>query len=416
MGRKVKPSVSVVIPTYKRANVLPEALSSVQAQQGAGELFDMEIVVVDDGSPDNTSEIMKNFPDVHYIRLEKNQGQYGAVNIGIKASKGEFIALLDDDDLWLPNRLKDHLPVFQSNPDVGVVYGQIRATGDGNEFLWPDTDRAPSGDAFLFSLKEELVLPMCIIIRRTAFEKAGYFDDKLRTMGHYDMFLRLSYHVPFVFVPGAIAIGRFSEDAKWFSNIKSGENIKATLFILERALAKIQDPEKRKEYRRQTMISWFYQFIFLLNKADQPEQIRKRILETLKNEPYMLTDKKGFSTILFGSNLVTKHFAKSSNSPISVIRNFVMDVKAAASPTTFRLRLKTRQLRSTIWLFAAYALKDRNIPAFRRKAGFAAFFCVILNPFVLRKSALIITIMRSIFCQNFWNLFLKSRKKVAITK
>ncbi len=176
-----------------------------------------------------------------------------------------------------------------------MVYGQIRATGDGPEILWPDADRAPSGDAFPVCLMEEIVLPMCIAIRRSAFEKAGYFDEELLTMNHYDFFLRLSFHVPFAFVPKPLAIGRFSENAKWFTNVKRGRYVKNTLFIVERALKEVPDPVRRTELRRQAYISWLGQFNYWLEKAGQVDQIRNLLLSTLKSEPWMVRGAKGIS-------------------------------------------------------------------------------------------------------------------------
>ena len=100
-----KPLVSVVIPTYNRAALLDEALSSAGAQVGAGTLFDVEIVVVDDASSNETPAAVRRHPTVRYIRHATNRGGSAARNTGIAASSGSLIAFLDDDDLWLPNKL-----------------------------------------------------------------------------------------------------------------------------------------------------------------------------------------------------------------------------------------------------------------------------------------------------------------------
>ena len=97
-----RPLVSVVIPTYKRAYLLRKAIVSALAQEEAGELFQMEIIVVDDCSPDDTAQVVAEFPAVQYLRLDQNRGASGARNAGIKRAKGKYIALLDDDDDNLP--------------------------------------------------------------------------------------------------------------------------------------------------------------------------------------------------------------------------------------------------------------------------------------------------------------------------
>ena len=93
-----RPLVSVVIPTYNRGPFLKTAITSALRQEQRGELFDLEIIVVDDCSPDCMDHIATAFPDVQYVRLPENRGASGARNAGIKLPKGKYVALLDDDD------------------------------------------------------------------------------------------------------------------------------------------------------------------------------------------------------------------------------------------------------------------------------------------------------------------------------
>ena len=89
-----RPLVSIVIPTYKRAELLRKAILSALAQEQAGELFDQEIIVVDDCSPDDTAKVVAEFPTVQYIRLPQNRGASGARNAGIKRAQGKYVARL----------------------------------------------------------------------------------------------------------------------------------------------------------------------------------------------------------------------------------------------------------------------------------------------------------------------------------
>ena len=262
-----KPLISMIIPTHNRAELLQEALNSVYAQEGVGEQFEMEIIVIDDASSDATPEIMRRNPVVRYIRLETNLGASAARNVGIRASKGKYMAFLDDDDLCLSHRLLMHVSVLETHPEVGVVYGQMICTGDGKPTLWPDASRAPSGSTFHAVLMAEFILMDCVLVRREAFETAGCFDENLGTMEHYGIFVRLAFHVPFAFVPGAVAVGRFSDRGKWFTNIKKGGYEKTVPFIVERALAKLPDNAETAELRRKVRLSWFAQITYWLGES-----------------------------------------------------------------------------------------------------------------------------------------------------
>src|SRR5262245_8210926 len=142
-----RPLVSVIIPTHNRVGPLQEALASVYAQEGEGKLFDLEIIVVDDASSDATPQALRGYPDIRYIRLDKNHGLSGARNVGIKASTGKYIAFLDDDDLWMSDKLSLLVPILESDPNVGVAYAQVIVKCRNNIELIPDL-HGPSGYLF----------------------------------------------------------------------------------------------------------------------------------------------------------------------------------------------------------------------------------------------------------------------------
>lgn len=115
---KLKPKVSVIIPTHNRAALVTEAINSVLAQT----FKDFELIVVDDGSTDNTRDALKGYADrIHYI-YQENQRRSEARNTGIKAASGEYIAFLDDDDLWLPDKLEKQVTFLDANPGIGLVH------------------------------------------------------------------------------------------------------------------------------------------------------------------------------------------------------------------------------------------------------------------------------------------------------
>ncbi|GBD39772.1 UDP-Glc:alpha-D-GlcNAc-diphosphoundecaprenol beta-1,3-glucosyltransferase WfgD [bacterium HR37] len=187
------PEVSVIIPTYNRAGFLRSAIRSVLNQT----FQDFEIIVVDDGSIDcSAKEVVNEFrdPRIRYIRHEVNRGGSAARNTGIKASRGRYIAFLDDDDEWLPEKLQKQIEVLYSSPErVGGVYTGFLILDRSNERLlrrW-----IPSKRGYLLS---ELAKENCIkttstlLLRKECFDKVGLFDENLASSQDYDMWIRIS--------------------------------------------------------------------------------------------------------------------------------------------------------------------------------------------------------------------------------
>lgn len=389
-----KPLISMIIPTHNRAELLQEALDSVYAQEGVGEQFEMEIIVIDDASSDATPEIMRQNPGVRYIRLETNLGASAARNAGIRASKGKYVAFLDDDDLCLPHRLKTHVPILEENPKVGVVYGQLHSTGEGEDQLWPDATRAPSGSVFPAFLMEEFIIPASVMIRREAFEVAGYFDENLGTMEHYDMFLRLAFHFSFAFIPGPVAVGRFSKSGKWFTNITKGKYGEAVSFIVERALAKCPDNAETSELRRKARLSWIMQITSWLEKAGQTDRMRRHVLTALKTNPWMVTEEWASGYTISSLSMVARALAFASESPISAVRVFCADAKATTKGLGPQAWWKMRRLLAQMWKALGETLVETRSASYRRTAGHAIAYAFLYNPALLRKTYLVKSLIR----------------------
>jgi len=180
------PRVSVVIPCYNTAQFIAEAVGSVLAQT----YLDYEIVIVNDGSPD-TPELERVLAPwtnrIVYTKIE-NHGLAGARNAGILISKGEFIALLDSDDMWEPNYLEVLVCALDRDPSADIVYPRFLNFGDG--IRSGTLNMASRGEVtFISLLQETCTVTVSVLARRAAFERVGLFDSSLRSCEDFDMWL-----------------------------------------------------------------------------------------------------------------------------------------------------------------------------------------------------------------------------------
>lgn len=193
MSEASKPTVSVVIPTYNRASLLGRSIRSVLEQT----YDDLELIVVDDASSDNTSEVVLHFSDsrIRYVRRDRNGNCPAARNAGIIASTGKFVAFNDDDDEWLPDKLERQMRVFEVAPaQVGVVYCDFWAIRNGEKSLYRATHIMPEdGMAFRRALAfpESGIWLQTAIFRKECFDEAGMLDETLPIFSDAEIFFRV---------------------------------------------------------------------------------------------------------------------------------------------------------------------------------------------------------------------------------
>jgi glycosyltransferase involved in cell wall biosynthesis len=195
----IQPLVSVVIATYNMGQYLPQAVDSILQQTWKN----LEVIVVDDGSTDNTPEVMLNYSTdsrINYIR-NQNQGQPKAKNCGIKNTKGDFIAFCDADDFWESDKLEIQIPLF-ANPKVGVVYSEVSFIDEhNNAFTKEHHEIRHSGIVTNQMLIENFVPFGTSVIRRKCIEQNGIFDEEFRMGIDWDLWLRYSLDWEFVYTP-----------------------------------------------------------------------------------------------------------------------------------------------------------------------------------------------------------------------
>lgn len=194
MDQTKPPLVSVIVPAYNVAEYIGDALNSVLAQT----FTDYEIIVINDGSPDTEAlerVLAPYMSRIVYLKQE-NSGVSAARNTGIKAARGSLIAFLDGDDSWLPHYLEVQVPRIQADPTIDVLYPNMVMFGDasdaGEEFM----TIFPSNGEVTFErlLLQECNVSNCSIARREALMRAGLFDESLRSVEDFDLWLRVIKH------------------------------------------------------------------------------------------------------------------------------------------------------------------------------------------------------------------------------
>jgi len=186
-------AVSVIIPAFNRALKVSRAISSVLYQT----FTDYEILVVDDGSTDGTRDAMHQFGDmISFIRHPSNLGVSAARNTGIRGSDAPFVAFLDSDDYWLPEKLGAQISFFKSHPEIMISQTKEIWIRNGR-YANPKTRHLkPSGDVFEPSLKLCLISPSAVMLRRSLLEEVGLFDEDLPACEDYDLWLRIACRYP----------------------------------------------------------------------------------------------------------------------------------------------------------------------------------------------------------------------------
>jgi glycosyltransferase involved in cell wall biosynthesis len=187
-----KPAVSVIIPTYNRGWILGEAVDSVLAQEFEG----FELIVVDDGSTDNTRDILETYANELIILSQNNRGVSAARNRGIAAAGAPLIAFLDSDDLWQPQKLSRQVAFFNTNPEALICQTEEIWIRNWVRVNPKKRHHKFSGMIFEPSLALCLVSPSAVMIRKKLFDIVGLFDENLPACEDYDLWLRVSCRYP----------------------------------------------------------------------------------------------------------------------------------------------------------------------------------------------------------------------------
>ncbi|GAC1401877.1 MAG: hypothetical protein NVSMB52_15750 [Chloroflexota bacterium] len=186
--------VSVVIPTRNRAGLVKEAIESVLAVQR--DSFELEVIVVDDGSIDETPSVVEQYP-VTYLRTCGGLGAPGARNAGIRAAHGDYIAFLDDDDVWLPTNVTPQLRLFAEHPEYGIVHAQVIISGPDGKTSGVPSPTGPLPSGWIYDdLLRYWPQSAATVVPRAVLQEVGIFDASLGGAEDWDLMLRIARRYP----------------------------------------------------------------------------------------------------------------------------------------------------------------------------------------------------------------------------
>ena len=261
--RSLVQKVSVIIPTYNSARYLPEAIESVLAQT----YRDYEIIVIDDGSKDNTKEVVGPYRDrITYLEGD-NAGPSEARNRGIRASSGPYVAFLDADDLWYPDKLKRQLEVFSENRDYDLVhtdgsYSRSPSSQPGRTWF-SLKKKVPSGWVFSDLLNESFIILSSVVVKRESLERVGLFDQNVDRWHGYDLWLRIAFERQIGSIEAPLFFRRIHETNRFYS--EPLKEVKSFITVMKKWQNRSQDLAEadRQNVRQQLRGAYLRQFGYL---------------------------------------------------------------------------------------------------------------------------------------------------------
>jgi glycosyltransferase involved in cell wall biosynthesis len=199
--------VSVIIPTYNRADLLPEAIDSVLAQTWK----EMEIIVVDDGSTDRTEETVRRYDDRVRYFYKENGGPSSARNMGIKEARGAYVAFLDSDDVWEPEKLRIQMDFMREHPEIKFVCTDSSLIGP-RKSRERKLRKDSMGHLFPILYSNSFIRTSTALMVKECFQEIGYFDERYRSVEDYDVWLRVAKRFPIAYLNQPLVRYRKHED------------------------------------------------------------------------------------------------------------------------------------------------------------------------------------------------------------
>jgi hypothetical protein len=246
------PLTSIIITTHSRPRLLPRAVESARA---AG--TNVEVIVVDDASTDETGDVCRTLADVKYVRVERNRHVAGARNVGLLASRGEYVTFLDDDDLRLPDSVDEQVELLEADRQAGMVYGQaICGDQQGAPTSHVYAHVYPQGDVFWKLLSRNFIPCGSAVFRRTCLHRVGLLDEELSGIDDWDLWVRIAELYRIIALPKSVMIWRRSTPVSGQGSSRAAHVASQSVRQFQQGWMKLPraaaaSPETRREAWRQ---------------------------------------------------------------------------------------------------------------------------------------------------------------------
>lgn len=275
----MSPLFSVVIPTYNSASKVTHAIKSVLAQK----FKDYEIWVIDDGSTDNTQTALQPFADQIHYHYQENQGAAAARNQGITHARGTYVAFLDADDWWYPQKLARVAEAIPTWPDTGLFYSQVDFLNAAGEKLWTYRSEDRGTSNYLTLLKRDFVMTSSTVVKKTCFTEVGTFDITLSRCQDWDMWIRITRNYPIHLIAEPLSAYAYMAAGSLTANTTRW--IQAHDQLLKKIMT--DDPHLTPAYQRQIRSAFAYRKgkIYLAAREDHPalQEFRKALTHHWRN-------------------------------------------------------------------------------------------------------------------------------------
>lgn len=276
--------VSIIIPAYNAEPYIQEAIESALSQT----YKDIELIVVDDGSTDRTFEIVKKFGSkVKYARHNEIKGPSAARNTGIIETKGEYIAFLDADDVWMPAKIEDQIRLFETSEDLALVYSncyKINRLGE-QIGIFPDPVELHRGSVFEKLLLDNFITTSSVIVKREVLNEIGLFDENFLASQDYDLYIKIAERHKIDFIDSPLVKYRVHPDgiSSRKRRLMLEEAIKITRFYRDKISSK--NPGLARKLDKRAAKYMFYIAIWLLEHAKRREAV-KAYLDCMKTKAF----------------------------------------------------------------------------------------------------------------------------------
>jgi glycosyltransferase involved in cell wall biosynthesis len=291
------PLVSVLLPTRNRDSLLSRAIASVLSQTYPN----FELIVVDDGSTDETETVVKGFSDerIRYV-YQDHRGAAAAENLGTRLARGSFIAFIDDDDEWLCEKLEKQMERFAlEGEDTAVVYTAAQFFKNGKHRFYgpPQSILVKNGSIYREILNRTTYVPLvCAVVRRECLEEVGGFDETMPTSNDYDLWIRLSSRYRFQYLPEPLVHVHYTAGSM---STTPTNTIVARKLLLEKHRRVFAKPEGRG------IGAFFYwQIGYLLLLQGERREGRRYLFLAARHAPWKLSYTVGALLSLFGRGML----------------------------------------------------------------------------------------------------------------